>query len=49
MLEDGVHYLKIDGIQHWCKVAGAAHNTVPLVIVHGGPGGIIMYSKEHLD
>ncbi|WP_377865729.1 alpha/beta fold hydrolase [Bacillus sp. R86525] len=39
MLEDGVHYLKIDGIQHWCKVAGAAHNTVPLIIVHGGPGG----------
>ncbi|PEW00348.1 proline iminopeptidase [Bacillus cereus] len=39
MLQDGVHYLKIDGIQHWCKVMGTAHNTVPLVIVHGGPGG----------
>ncbi|EJV72673.1 hypothetical protein BWGOE4_23610 [Bacillus mycoides] len=39
MLEDRVHYLKIDGIQHWCKIAGTAHNTVPLIIVHGGPGG----------
>ncbi|HDR6312894.1 TPA: alpha/beta fold hydrolase [Bacillus cereus] len=39
MLQDGVHYLKINGILHWCKVAGIAHNTVPLIIVHGGPGG----------
>ncbi|HDR4423195.1 TPA: alpha/beta fold hydrolase [Bacillus cereus] len=39
MLQDGVHYLKINGILHWCKVAGATHNTVPLIIVHGGPGG----------
>lgn len=39
MLQDGVHYLKINGILHWCKVAGRAHNTVPLIIVHGGPGG----------
>ncbi|MGE6536318.1 alpha/beta fold hydrolase [Bacillus luti] len=39
MLQDGVHYLKINGIIHWCKVAGTAHNTVPLIIVHGGPGG----------
>ena len=39
MLQDGVHYLKINGVLHWCKVAGAAHNTVPLIIVHGGPGG----------
>ena len=39
MLQDGIHYLKINGIMHWCKVAGTAHNTVPLIIVHGGPGG----------
>ncbi|RWS45277.1 alpha/beta fold hydrolase [Bacillus mycoides] len=39
MLQDGVYFLGINGIQHWCKVAGTAHNTVPLVIVHGGPGG----------
>lgn len=39
MLQDGVHDLNIDGIQHWCKVAGTAHNTIPFVIVHGGPGG----------
>ncbi|MGW6190744.1 alpha/beta fold hydrolase [Bacillus cereus] len=39
MLKDGELYLDISGIKHWCKVAGAAHNTVPLIIVHGGPGG----------
>lgn len=39
MLQDGVHYLEINGIFHWCKVAGITHNTVPLIIVHGGPGG----------
>ena len=33
MLQDGIHYLKINGIMHWCKVAGTAHNTVPLIIV----------------
>lgn len=39
MLKDGERNLDISDIKHWCKVAGAAHNTVPLVIVHGGPGG----------
>lgn len=39
MLQDGVHYLEINGILRWCKVAGITHNTVPLIIVHGGPGG----------
>ncbi|MFB5249359.1 alpha/beta fold hydrolase [Bacillus mycoides] len=39
MLKDGELYLDISGIKHWCKVAGAAHNTVPLIIIHGGPGG----------
>ena len=48
MLQDGIHYLKINGIMHWCKVAGTAHNTVPLIIVHGIQVVIIMYSKERL-
>ncbi|MBE5109063.1 alpha/beta fold hydrolase [Bacillus thuringiensis] len=39
MLKDGERYIDISGIKHWCKVAGAAHNTIPLVILHGGPGG----------
>ncbi|MES9695860.1 alpha/beta fold hydrolase [Bacillus sp. JJ927] len=39
MLKDGEQYIDLSGIKHWCKVAGAAHNTIPLVIVHGGPGG----------
>ncbi len=48
MLQDGVHYLKINGILHWCKVAGRAHNTVPLIIVHGGPGGNHYVFERHL-
>ena len=39
MLQDGIHYLKINGIMHWCKSCRTTHNTVPLIIVHGGPGG----------
>lgn len=26
-------------IRHWCKIAGAEHKTIPIVVVHGGPGG----------
>ncbi|MFK4423735.1 proline iminopeptidase [Bacillus sp. RC51] len=39
MLKDGERYLDISDIKHWYKIAGTAHNTVPLIIVHGGPGG----------
>ncbi|WP_171016823.1 alpha/beta fold hydrolase [Pseudalkalibacillus caeni] len=28
-----------NGVSHWVKIAGAEHNTIPLIIVHGGPGG----------
>ncbi|MEY8348050.1 alpha/beta fold hydrolase [Bacillus cereus] len=38
-LVDGEQYINIQGIKHWCKVAGAKYNTVPLIVVHGGPGG----------
>jgi proline iminopeptidase len=39
MLEDGEYYLILNGIQHWYRVAGAIHQTTPLVVIHGGPGG----------
>lgn len=38
-LKDGEQYLILQGIKHWCKIAGSKHNTIPLIIVHGGPGG----------
>lgn len=38
-LIDGTYHVVLNGIRHWYRVAGAAHATPPLVIVHGGPGG----------
>ncbi|HEY0895992.1 MAG TPA: alpha/beta fold hydrolase, partial [Sphingobacteriaceae bacterium] len=38
-LVNGISQLNINGIRHWVKVAGAEHQTVPMVIIHGGPGG----------
>jgi proline iminopeptidase len=38
-LADGEHQLKLNGVRHWVRVVGANLKTVPLMIVHGGPGG----------
>jgi proline iminopeptidase len=38
-LENGEKYALINGIKHWYKIAGAQHESVPIVIIHGGPGG----------
>ena len=38
-LSNGTFDLNLNGIRHWVKIAGAEHHTVPLVIIHGGPGG----------
>jgi len=38
-LKDGDFRLDINGISHWCRIAGAGNLTVPIVVVHGGPGG----------
>ncbi len=38
-LVNGVSMVNVNGIRHWVKVSGAEHRTVPLVIIHGGPGG----------
>ncbi|WP_144510086.1 alpha/beta fold hydrolase [Bacillus sp. FJAT-22090] len=37
--ENGEYTVEINGIFHWIKIEGKEHNTIPLVIIHGGPGG----------
>lgn len=37
--QDGEYRVTVNGIGHWYRVAGAAQGTVPIVVVHGGPGG----------
>lgn len=39
MLSNQEYKLNLNGINHWVKIGGAENNTVPLVIIHGGPGG----------
>jgi proline iminopeptidase len=39
MLSDGEHIITAGGIAHWVRVAGAANGGLPLVLLHGGPGG----------
>lgn len=36
---NGERRIAVNGIAHWCRVAGAEHRTAPLLVVHGGPGG----------
>jgi proline iminopeptidase len=38
-LRDGEFKAKLNGITHWIRVAGSENNTIPLVVLHGGPGG----------
>jgi proline iminopeptidase len=45
-LTDGELMLEVNGVRHWVRVAGAIYGTMPLVVIHGGPGGII-YTLEH--
>ncbi|MGW6279287.1 alpha/beta fold hydrolase [Kribbella sp. NPDC055071] len=37
----------INGVRHWVRVVGDVRDGVPLVVVHGGPGGFI-YDFERL-
>ena len=39
MLINGESKIEVNGVAHWTRIAGARHATVPLVIIHGGPGG----------
>ncbi|WP_177184404.1 alpha/beta fold hydrolase [Psychrobacillus sp. OK032] len=38
-MENGEYQIDINGVIHWIKVEGKENNTIPLVIIHGGPGG----------
>ncbi|GLI85466.1 hypothetical protein ANABIO32_32020 [Rossellomorea marisflavi] len=37
--ENGEYQVTINGISHWVKVEGIERGTVPMVVIHGGPGG----------
>lgn len=37
--ENGEYQVDINGVTHWIKVTGKENNTIPLVVIHGGPGG----------
>lgn len=38
-MQNGEQHLELNGVRQWVRVAGAEHRTVPLVVLHGGPGG----------
>ncbi|PLT28108.1 alpha/beta fold hydrolase [Peribacillus deserti] len=38
-LVNGEYSIMLNGISHWVKVDGDENNTVPLILIHGGPGG----------
>jgi proline iminopeptidase len=38
-LTDGEFRVDLNGVLHWCRIAGSIHQTPPLLILHGGPGG----------
>lgn len=46
-LTNGEFRTEINGVSHWYKIAGAENKTVPLVIIHGGPGGNV-YNFERI-
>jgi proline iminopeptidase len=39
-LTDNEFMLELNGVRHWVRVA-AVHDTMPLVVVHGGPGSMV--------
>ncbi|WHX98149.1 alpha/beta fold hydrolase [Neobacillus sp. DY30] len=38
-LKNGEYQIQINSIKHWIKIEGSEHQTTPLVLLHGGPGG----------
>ena len=39
LTENKEFYININGLKHWCRIAGIENKTVPIVVIHGGPGG----------
>jgi proline iminopeptidase len=38
-LKDGERFITLNGIKHWVHIKGSQNKTIPIVLVHGGPGG----------
>jgi proline iminopeptidase len=38
-LKNGEYHIQINSIKHWIKIEGCENETIPLVFLHGGPGG----------
>ena len=45
---NGEHYIEVNGIRHWIKIEGKENNTIPLLIIHGGPGGNLYTFEQPL-
>ena len=39
MRHDGETWVELGGVRQWVRIAGWTCNTVPLIVLHGGPGG----------
>ena len=37
--KEGEVYLTLNEINHWVKIKGLENKTMPIIILHGGPGG----------
>lgn len=37
--ENGEYKVMSNGLSHWVKVEGRERDTMPIVVIHGGPGG----------
>lgn len=33
------YLININGVRHWCKIGGVENKTIPILFIHGGPGG----------
>ncbi len=31
--------IEINGVRHWCKISGVENKSIPIIFIHGGPGG----------
>ncbi|WP_137790224.1 alpha/beta hydrolase [Bacillus sp. E(2018)] len=36
---DGEYHLLVNEVSHWIKIEGSVNKSLPLLIIHGGPGG----------
>ncbi|WP_193224601.1 hypothetical protein [Bacillus sp. B1-b2] len=44
-LLDGEYMIEHNSIKHWVKIEGSIQRTLPLIILHGGPGGNITFEN----